>query len=49
MTPARASRPASQLHLRAEMLDKLHRRLWGRRVQREPGDLLRSAARALRP
>jgi hydrophobe/amphiphile efflux-1 (HAE1) family protein len=31
------------------LLDKLHRRLWGARVQREPGELLRSAARALRP
>ena len=31
------------------MLDKLHRRLWGTRVQREPGELLRSAVRALRP
>jgi multidrug efflux pump subunit AcrB len=30
------------------MLDKLHRRLWGARVHREPGDLLRSAVRALR-
>jgi multidrug efflux pump subunit AcrB len=31
------------------LLDKLHRRLWGTRVHREPGELLRSAARALRP
>jgi hypothetical protein len=31
------------------LLDKLHRRLWGRRVQREPGGLLRAAGRALRP
>jgi multidrug efflux pump len=31
------------------MLDKLHRRLWGTRVHREPGFLLRSAVRALRP
>jgi multidrug efflux pump len=31
------------------LLDKLHRRLWGARVHREPGTLLRSAARALRP
>jgi hypothetical protein len=30
------------------MLDKLHRRLWGTRVHREPGFLLRSAVRALR-
>ncbi len=30
------------------MLDKLHRRLWGARVHREPGHLLRSAARAFR-
>ena len=31
------------------LLDKLHRRLWGARRQREPGELLRSAVRALRP
>jgi multidrug efflux pump len=31
------------------LLDRLHRRLWGTRVQREPGEWLRSAARALRP
>lgn len=31
------------------LLDKLHRRLWGARVHHEPGQLLRSAARALRP
>jgi multidrug efflux pump len=31
------------------LLDKLHRRLWGKRIHREPGELLRSAARALRP
>jgi multidrug efflux pump len=31
------------------LLDKLHRRLWGERVHREPGHVLRSAARALRP
>jgi multidrug efflux pump len=31
------------------VLDKLHRRLWGRRIHREPGELLRSAMRALRP
>jgi multidrug efflux pump len=31
------------------LLDKLHRRLWGARIHREPGELLRSAARALRP
>jgi hydrophobe/amphiphile efflux-1 (HAE1) family protein len=30
------------------LLDKLHRRLWGARVHREPGQVLRSAARALR-
>ena len=30
------------------MLDKLHRRLWGARVHREPGYLLKSAVRALR-
>jgi hydrophobe/amphiphile efflux-1 (HAE1) family protein len=29
------------------MLDKLHRRLWGVRVHREPGQLLKSAARML--
>jgi hydrophobe/amphiphile efflux-1 (HAE1) family protein len=31
------------------LLDKLHRRLWGTRVHRERGELLRAAARALRP
>ncbi len=31
------------------LLDKLHRRLWGTRIHREPGELLHSAARALRP
>jgi multidrug efflux pump len=31
------------------LLDRLHRRLWGERVHREPGHVLRSAARALRP
>src|SRR5262249_13075967 len=31
------------------LLDKLHRRLWGARVPREPGHLLKAAARALRP
>ena len=31
------------------LLDKLHRRLWGARVHREPAQLLRSAVRALRP
>jgi multidrug efflux pump subunit AcrB len=31
------------------LLDRLHRRLWGARVHREPGQMLRSAARALRP
>jgi hydrophobe/amphiphile efflux-1 (HAE1) family protein len=31
------------------LLDKLHRRLWGARVHHEPGHLLRSAARGLRP
>jgi multidrug efflux pump len=31
------------------LLDRLHRRRWGARPQREPGDLLRSAVRALRP
>jgi multidrug efflux pump len=30
------------------LLDKLHRRLWGVRVHRERGELLRAAARALR-
>jgi multidrug efflux pump len=30
------------------LLDKLHRRLWGARVHREPAQLLRSAVRALR-
>jgi multidrug efflux pump len=31
------------------LLDKLHRSLWGARVHREPGHLLRTAVRALRP
>jgi multidrug efflux pump len=31
------------------LLDKLHRRLWGARVHREPGHLLKAAARALQP
>jgi hydrophobe/amphiphile efflux-1 (HAE1) family protein len=31
------------------LLDKLHRRLWGARVHHEPGTVLRSAVRALRP
>jgi multidrug efflux pump len=31
------------------LLDKLHRRLWGTRAEREPAQLLRSAVRALRP
>src|SRR5262249_3638785 len=30
------------------LLDKLHRRLWGARVPREPGHLLKAAARAIR-
>ena len=30
------------------LLDRLHRRLWGARRRREPGELLRSAGRALR-
>jgi multidrug efflux pump len=30
------------------LLDKLHRRLWGARIHREPGQVLRSAARAFR-
>ena len=30
------------------LLDKLHRRLWGARVHREPGHLLKAATRALR-
>ena len=30
------------------VLDKLHRRLWGARVPREPGQLLKTAVRALR-
>jgi multidrug efflux pump len=29
------------------LLDRLHRRLWGARVPREPGDWLKSALRAL--
>jgi multidrug efflux pump len=31
------------------LLDRLHRRLWGAPVHREPGQMLRNAARALRP
>ena len=31
------------------LLDRLHRRLWGVRVHREPGELLRAAAKVLRP
>jgi Cu/Ag efflux pump CusA len=31
------------------LLDKLHRSLWGARVHHEPGHLLRTAVRALRP
>jgi len=31
------------------LLDRLHRRLWGARVHREPGQMLRTAARALKP
>jgi hydrophobe/amphiphile efflux-1 (HAE1) family protein len=31
------------------LLDKLHRLLWGTHMHREPGELLRSAVRALRP
>jgi len=31
------------------ILDRLHRRLWGARVHREPGQGLRAAARALKP
>ncbi len=31
------------------LLDRLHRRLWGARMHREPGGVLRTAARALRP
>jgi len=32
------------------LLDRLHRRLWGKpRVHREPGQLLRTAVQALRP
>jgi multidrug efflux pump len=31
------------------LLDRLHRRLWGTRVPRERGELLRSGLRALRP
>ena len=30
------------------LLDRLHRFLWGTRIHREPGELLRTAARALR-
>ena len=30
------------------LLDRLHRRLWGTRIHRERGELLRTAARALR-
>jgi multidrug efflux pump len=31
------------------LLDRLHRRLWGARQHHEPGQMLRTAARALRP
>jgi multidrug efflux pump len=31
------------------LLDKLHRRLWGERVHREPGQMFRDAAKALKP
>jgi hypothetical protein len=31
------------------LLDRLHRRLWGARQHREPGQGLRAAARMLRP
>jgi multidrug efflux pump len=31
------------------LLDRLHQRLWGRRVQREGGHFLGTAVRALRP
>ena len=31
------------------LLDKLHRRLWGARVHRDPGQMLRDAAKALKP
>jgi hypothetical protein len=31
------------------LLDKLHRGLWGARVHRERGELLRAGIRALRP
>jgi multidrug efflux pump subunit AcrB len=31
------------------LLDRLHRRLWGARQHREPGQMLRNAARTLRP
>jgi multidrug efflux pump len=31
------------------LLDRLHRLLWGTRIHREPGGLLHTAARALRP
>jgi hypothetical protein len=31
------------------LLDRLHRRLWGARQHREPGQGLRTAARMLRP
>ena len=31
------------------LLDRLHRRLWGARVHREPGQGLRAAARMLKP
>ena len=31
------------------LLDRLHRRLWGARQHREPGQMLRNAARMLRP
>ena len=31
------------------LLDRLHRRLWGARVHREPGGCCERAARAMRP
>ena len=31
------------------LLDRLHQRLWGARADREPGHVLRSPARTLRP
>ena len=42
-------KPDQRETLKGLGLDKLHRRLWGKRIHREPGELLRSAARALRP